>query len=82
MEDVTHTFYVKYLRRTLASVKRDEARYRESKEPGFAKLADHLVTVAQQTQHELDRVLEEPEGGDYSPDLAEFNEQVLYPKGT
>jgi hypothetical protein len=63
-------------------VKRDEARYRASSEPGFTKLAEHLVTVAQQTQHELDRVLEEPEGGDYSPDLAEFNEQVLYPKGT
>jgi len=79
---VTRAFYVKYLQRTLSSVKRDEARYRESTEPGFARLADHLIKVTQQTQHELDRVLEEPEGGDYGPDLAEFNERVLYPKGT
>ena len=78
---MTRAFYVKYLQRTLASVKRDEARYRESTEPGFVKLAEHLAAVTQQTQHELDRVLEEPEGGDYSPDLAEFNERVLYPKG-
>ena len=78
---MTRAFYVKYLQRTLTSVKRDEARYRQSTEPGFTKLADHLTTVAQQTQYELDRVLEEPEGGDYGPDLAEFNKQVLYPKG-
>jgi hypothetical protein len=79
---VTRAFYVKYLQKTLVSVKRDESRYRDSVEPGFTKLADHLQTVAQQTQFELDRVLEEPEGGDYGPDLAEFNKRVLYPKGT
>ena len=73
---------MKYLQRTLASVSRDEARYRQATEPGFVKLAEHLVKVGQQTQSEIERVLEEPEERDYGPDLAQFNEHVLYPKTT